>query len=227
MNLLIVTHYLENYSQLGELTTKNKGNYADRHGYDLFAQIGNYCDWGFDFQRIKIIYDLLFKDRAEMRENGRPLGYMKIPDVIWWLGCDTMVMNMTKPVTDFLMPENKSLYIHKDVNGINNDSFLIRRTEWSKKWLEFVMSKEPEYKGDCWESQRVFQHYVEKPEWNNQVEILSHPGVNSYFYDEYNWPETTPGHIRKGDLLLHLPGMRLDQRMNIFTSQRVKDLMIE
>ncbi len=226
MNILLVTHHLSNHAELAEITSDSKDRYACRHGYDLLVHEGNYCEWGFDFQRIKMIYDLLFQDRKTLEPDNK-LIYMKQPDMVWWLGCDTMIMNHGKPVTDFLVPDDKSLYIHKDVNGINNDSFLIRRTDWSKRWLEFVMSKEPEYRGDCWESQRVFQHFVEKDEWKDGLQIMSHPGINSYFYDQYNWPDTTPGHFQKGDLVLHLPGMNLQQRLEIFRSQRVKDLIID
>lgn len=214
MNLLILTHYLLNHQELGAMTSANKKRYADRHGYNFFEQIGNYCEWGFDFQRIQLIYDKLFKSESP-------------PDIIWWLGCDTMIMNQTKKVTDFLLPEDKSLYINKDVNGINNDSFLIRRTEWTKKWLEFVMSKQPEYKNDCWESQRVFQHFVETDEWKDGLKILDHPAINSYFYDRYSRSEETPGHFNYGDLLLHLPGMTLQERLDTFRSERVLKLFIE
>lgn len=213
MKLTIVTHHLPNHQELADITSASKRRYAERHGYRFHEQIGEYSELGFDFQRIQIIRDLFFNS-----ENP--------PDTIWWLGCDTMVMNHVKPVHEFLA-DGKSLHIHKDVNGLNNDSFLIRRTDWTRRFLDFTLEKAPEYAGDCWQSQRIWQHYVETDAWKDGLHILPHPGINSYFYDHYRWPTTTPGHFNRGDLLLHLPGMRLDERLAIFRSARVQNDIVE
>lgn len=212
MKLAIVTHYLPNHQSLADITSPNKKEYCERHGYDFIEVKNNYNDKTFDFQRVWIIYDLLFG---------------KNYDAVWWLGCDTMIMNQTTEVTDFMFPADKSLYIHKDINGINNDSAIYRRTDWSKAWLEFSMSKYDEYKGDCWESQRVMHHFVEKDEWKDGLQILPHSGINSYDYNLYNWPETTPGHFNKGDFVLHLPGCSLAQRLDYFKSSKTLDNIIK
>lgn len=211
-NLTIVTHYLPNHAELGQLTSVSKREYAERWRYGFHEQIGNYNELGFDFQRIAIIRDLF------LRENA--------PQVIWWLGCDTMIMNHTKPVTDVMgvLPWEKSFWIAKDVNGINNDSFLIRNTLWSRAWLDFILTKEPEYRGDCWESQRIMQHYAD--EQMDHIQFVPPNCFNSYLYESYDWTSMTPGNFRTGDLVLHLPGMNLEQRLTIFRSDRVQSAII-
>lgn len=214
MKIAVITQYLPNHQSLADLTSANKKEYCDRHGYDFIEVKDNYNDRTFDFQRVWIIYDRLFYIDPQY-------------DVVWWLGCDTMIMNHTIPLTKFMEPADKSIYIHKDINGINNDSVIYRRDEWSKSWLEFSMSKYDEYKGDCWESQRVMHHFMEKEEWVGGVKILDHPGVNSYDYTLYNWPTTTPGHFNKGDFVLHLPGCSLAQRLDYFKSSKTLDNIIK
>lgn len=216
MNILIVTHYKPNYFELSKLTDASKRKYASKHGYDFHPVIGDYYGWGFDFQRIKIVYDMLFT---------QILG--KKYDYVWWTGCDTMVINYTKKLESIIEKYGGDFIISKDINGLNNDSVLYKNTEWTKKWLEFIMSKEPDYRHDCWESQRVMQHFAETDDWKSGVSIIPPNEFNSYFYSEYKWPDTTPGDVRKGDLLLHLPGMDLKQRLDIFNSERVKNLIVE
>ncbi len=214
VKLTIVTHHLDNHAELATITSASKRDYAIEWGYGFREQVGNYNELGFDFQRIAIIKDMFDAKDA--------------PDVIWWLGCDTMIMNHTKPVTDVMgvLPWEKSFWIAKDVNGINNDSFLIRNSEWSRRWLEFILSMERQYGGDCWQSQRVMQHYAETPQWSEGVQLVPPNCFNSYFYDQYDWTYLTPGSFRTGDLVLHLPGMNLQQRLDIFRSPRVQDAII-
>lgn len=213
-NLTIVTHHLLNHADLAAITSASKREYAARWGYGFHEQVGDYAPMGFDFQRILIIKDLFDKP------NG--------PDVIWWLGCDTLVMNHTKPVTDVMgvLPWKKDFFIAADVNFLNNDSFLIRKTDWSRRWLEFILNKEREYSGDPWQSQRVMQHYCDAPEWREQIQLVPPNNFNSYFYDQYDWSPQTAGHFRKGDLILHLPGMNKEQRLAIFQSERVQSEII-
>ncbi len=214
VKLTIVTHYLPNHAELGQLTSASKREYANRWGYGFHEQIGDFNALGFDFQRIAIIKDLFEHSDA--------------PDVIWWLGCDTMVMNHTKPVTDIMgvLPWQKSFWIARDVNGLNNDSFLIRRSEWSMRWLSFILSLEEQYRGDVWQSQRIMQHYGETPQWSDGIQIVPPNCFNSYRYQEYDWTPMTAGNFRTGDLILHLPGMNLSQRLAIFRSPSVQDSII-
>lgn len=222
MNLLILSQALENYRELIDITWANQREYAVRHGYDFHGYMGNYCALGYDYQRIQMLYDVLFKDS---------LG--KHFDAVWWLGTDCLVMEHTKRVESFLKPEGKSLYFHLDVNSVNNDSFVIYNTEWSKRWLEMTLAMEPHYRGHCWLSQKCWSEFLTRNEpdgtpWRNQIGILHHPGINSYLYDRlYNWPDSTPGQFFPGSFLLHLPGCSLQQRLDTFRSAEVQGWIVK
>lgn len=214
MNLTIVTHYLRNYQELANITSSSKARYAKRYGYQLHEQIENYGGMPFDPQRIQIIYDLFFKS-------------WKSPDIIWWTGCDTLITNHFIPVVNFIADPSKSLFIHKDRNGFNNDSFIIRKTEWTKRFLEFTLKKTEELNSPDWHSQKIWQEYVETDEWKDGLSILTHPGINSYLYAIYGEPNTMPGDFRKGHLLLHLPALSMEKRISIFNSVIQQGIVIE
>ncbi len=224
MNVLILTQHLENYDSLEAVTGANKRAYAERHGYSYFAQRGHYWDFGverqgserFDYQRIKLIYDVLY---------GNVLS--RDYDVVWWTGCDTIILDQTRKVEAIIEENpNKGYFIAKDCGGFNNDSTIWVKSEWTKRWLEFLLSVEPQYRSHPWESQWAVIQHAETPEWAEGVCIVPQVLLNAYFYDIHKWPETTPGHAQKGSWLLHIPGSPLDLRLQVFQSQRVADLMI-
>ena len=214
MNLTIVTHYLRNYQELANITSASKYRYAKRYGYEFHEQIENYGDLRFGVQRAQIIYDLFFRS-------------WKSPDIIWWTGCDTLITNHFVPVINFITDPSKSLFIHKDRYGLNDDSFIIRKTEWTKRFLEFTLEKARELDDPDWCSQKIWQEYVEKDEWKDGLAILDHPGINSYLYAIYGEPNSKPGDFRRGHLLLHLPALDMNNRISIFNSVISQGLVLE
>lgn len=209
---IIATHFLENYRPLADITGSNKESYCFRHGYNFMPFEGEYCPLPFGFQRIQLIRNLLHCESVEW---------------LFWQGVDTMIMNHRISVEEIINPfPEKDFFIAKDINGINADSFIVRRSDWSLKWLDFILSKSEEYKNDCWQEQRVMQHNEGHPDFNSKICILPQNSINSYFYDIYQWPTTTPGHFQSGDFLLHLPGMNLKERLDMFNSDRVKREMV-
>lgn len=214
MSIGLLTFHLPNYDEIVSLTQPGKEEYAARHGYVSFVQRGVY-DPAYDmsFQRIKLIKDHLAAH----------------PEIEWlWVhGVDTIVMNHTVKLETFIEPyPNMHFGIQKDVNGANDDSFLIKNSEWSQRWLAFLLSKHDEYKNDCWSSQRAIQHNEYHPEFKDGIQILPHPGINSYFYDLYHWDSKTPGDWKPGDMVLHLPGLSLQERLDILRSPRVQDNIV-
>jgi hypothetical protein len=225
MNCLILTQYLQNYIPLAEITNPNKQEYCARHGYDFHAQVGHYWDFGvprggewerFDYQRIKLMYDILFNESLGKRY-----------DVVWWNGVDTMILNFTQKIEDYLAAHPQDYLIGYTLNHTNNDSVFVRNTEGAKQWLEFLLKMEPTYRWDCWESQRaVINHQKEEP-WDKIVGVVPAADINCFFMKLHDWPETTPGQVQKGSWLLHLPGQSFETRRRVFTSQEVKDLMVK
>jgi hypothetical protein len=215
MSISLLSFYTPEYQPLANVTLPNKQEYCDKLEYLHLVKTTPYGnkDNYYAFQRIQYLRDLLFASENDL-------------EAVLVLNIHTMVMNFNTKIESFLDNEH-DFYICKDVNGINAGTFLIKKSDWSKKWLDFILSKESVHKNHCWFEQKLIQDNWELPEFKDKVKILPHPSINSYFYNIYNWPETTPGHFNKGDFILHLPGLGMEQRINIFKSDAVKDKIIK
>ena len=213
MKLAIVTQHIPNYQSLADLTVPNHEEYCKRHGYQHIVKIGSYGDAAryYGFQKAEFILDLFFNPaKAGIAESDSP-------DIIWSLNLPSVITNMTKPVMEGLK-EDADFWISKDCHDINAGSYLVRKSEWSKRWLEFIVSEEPEYRADCWAEQRVVIHNHDKPEWKTRISIEHQRLLNSYNYLLYSpWNSCTVGDWRPGDLVLSFPGMNLEQRIGLVT----------
>ena len=110
--------------------------------------------------------------------------------------------------------------------SLNNGSTLYRRSEWTKSWIDFILSKEPEYRHDCWYEQRIMQHFWEQPQWKEKICVLPQNSINSYSYSLYPpWNGGTPGDWRSGDLVLSFPGTNMNQRVGLVT-EAIKNKVI-
>lgn len=212
MKLTLFTYCLPNYQGILDLVKPNKDEYCQRHGYQHVAKVGPY--WNaqtyYGWQSHQFTLDM-FYDPAKV-------GLAESPDIIWVLNVQSVITNITKPITDYLTDDTKDFWIAKDVGGLNGGSFVIRKSDWSKRWFEFIMSKEPEYRHDCWASQRVMQHRWEDPEWKDKICIAPQNQFNSFDYCMYPpWNHGTPGDWRPGDLVLSFPGTTLERRYALVT----------
>lgn len=224
MNCLVLTQYLLNYAPLAAITNPNKREYCARHGYDFHPQVGHYHDFGaprtnewerFDYQRIKLMYDILFHESLGKRY-----------DVIWWHGVDTMVLNHTLKIEDYVTAHPQDYLIGYTLNHTNNDSVFVRNTHGAKAWLEFLLAMEPAYRFDEWESQRAVINHQGEERWKDIVGVVPGADINCFFMDLHQWPIDTPGHAVKGSWLLHIPGTSFEVRKSVFQSQRVADLIV-
>ncbi len=210
MKIQIITQCLENYSELSDITNQNKQEYCRKHGYNFLPFIGNYTNGPFGFQRLHLIKDNLSKY-----------------DYIFWQGCDTLIMNFQKRIEGLVDGLDFDFFITKDVHGLNSDSFIIKNSEWSFRFLEFLIGKTDEYANDCWAEQRAMMHNENHPDFKPRILFLPQNSFNSYFYEYYNRGTDTPGQYHRGDFLLHLPGMNIKQRIEIFKSERVQSNIIK
>ncbi len=214
-NISILSFYTPDYQDLANITLLNKDDYCVKNEYEHIkatTPFGNPDNY-YAFQRIAYLRDLLFN-----KTNNT--------DYVWVLNIHTMIMNFNTRVEQFL-DEQHDFYISKDVNNINAGSFIIKKTDWSKKWLDFILSKESSHKNHCWFEQKIMIDNWQNQEFKDKIKILEHPSINSYFYDLYNHTPSTPGNFNKGDFVLHLPGLNKQQRIDIFTSDRVMKNIIK
>lgn len=209
MNALI-TYYLpterENYAELAKLTVPLRDEYCARHRVDHLVFAGPYHNpgWYYAFQRLKLVRDLM---------NGRAYRYF------WVLNVQALITNMTVDFEDFASPGDWML-VTRDVNSLNAGSMIFANCDWTKRWLDYIISLEPVYRNDCWYEQRAMIHNYEKPEWAEHIKILPQNTINSYDHSLYNLSTEIDGHWRPGDLTLSLPGLNLQQRLEIARSEK-------
>jgi hypothetical protein len=195
----------EKYQPLADLTwEQNKKLYCERHGYVGINKTSDFVgNISIGFEKIHFILNLL---------NDRP-------DIewVWWTGTDAMITNFTVKIEDKIIPEY-DLIIATDCNDINNDSFLIKNSEWSKEYLKQIIELEPTYKKHFfYEQQAMIDSYADN---KDHIKIVPQRYLNAYKNDLY--PHQLPydclgndGTWQKGDWLIHWPGTSLDLRLQL------------
>jgi hypothetical protein len=195
----------EKYQPLADLTwNQNKQQYCERHGY-----LGINWTSGFDktitggFERCRLIKEL-FETQKEV-------------EWVWWTGCDAMITNFTIKIEDKILPDY-DLIIATDCNEINNDSFLIKNTAWSKKWLQDIYNSWPKYKTAMFlEQQAMIDSY---PDNKDKIKIVPQRYLNAYKNDLYPHQSKydllgNDGTWQNSDWLIHWPGTSLDLRLQL------------
>lgn len=201
----VVSLNTDNYKPLADLTwEQNKKEYCERHGY-----LGINWNSGFDqsipggFERCRLIRELMI-DR---------------PDVewVWWTGCDAMITNHTIKIEDKIVPDC-DLIIATDCNEINNDSFLIKNSDWSKNWLKEIRESYPKYKNAIYLEQSAMIDSV--PANRDHIKIVPQRHLNAYMNELYPHQSRNDllgndGTWQKGDWLVHWPGTNLQMRLQL------------
>lgn len=226
-NIALLSFFTPDFQPLHDVTGPNKDLYCARRGY---RHIVKHTPYGGDpseyyaFQRLRYIYDLLF----ENLEEGKGI------EIILCINTHAQIMNHNTAIESFL-DDHHDFYIHKDINGLNAGVFIVRKSEWSKKWIEFILLLKDTHQNHCWKEQKLMQDNWERPEFKDKIKVPEHPGFNSYRYDWYWCPETTAGHFKRGDFVLHVPGRSvlanqrdslMESRIKIFSSPEVLESII-
>jgi hypothetical protein len=211
----ILSFNLDNYKPLMAITGPVKREYCQKHGYEFIEKVGPYANpsWYYAFDRLKYLHDILFDG-----VDGYDL------DVVHVLNASAVVMNFNVKIESFL-EDGYDFFITHDCHAINAGSFIVRKSEWLKEWLLFLLSLESQQHEHVWkENQLMITHYKE-PKWAERIKVLPQRTFNSYFYDLYNMTNQ-PGNFEYGDFILHAPGVTLERRIQIFSSDRVQKQII-
>ncbi len=202
MNAAIYIYYTPSWQPLADIVLPRVKGYCERHECKfIIAHDSKNCLWAFGkMDRLRQIISLFAYD------------------FIWVLDLDTLITNPEIPFTNFTDDEH-DIFITRDINGINAGSWIIRNTEASRKFVATIVDN-----FDAPHEQILMNKYLHMV----KVKYLPHPSINSYKYElYYNFPEFLlscgyipikhdQGQWEQGDLLLHLPGLTLEQRIEIF-----------
>jgi len=195
MKICILTIHSNEYKNLANITLPNKKEYCDKHGYDLiFYENFNHPQ----IDKTLFIYDTILKY-----------------DVVFWLGADTLITNFNFKIEEFI--NNKPIIIVEDINGINADSIIFKKTD---KVLEFI---EKWYKMPIidWEGEQGnFRRLSLESDYSDHIEIVEQKKINAYDYTLYG--KTYEGRYNinmcwaENDFILHLPGLNNNIRIEYF-----------
>jgi hypothetical protein len=141
-------------------------------------------------------------------------------DFVWVLNIQSIITNFTQRIEEYL-DDTHDFYVTKDCHDINMGSFIVRKSEWTKKWLEFLLEESPKI-NHCWHEQQVVIQYHKDARFSDKIKILPQETINAYDYRQYDWPDSTPGQWQPGSLVLSLPGMNLPQRMVLAKSSFIQ-----
>ncbi len=199
MKIGIVTLFHSNYSALSEFVLPNWNSYCEKHNYSLSYYIGSYGEGAIGFHKIRYLLDLFEK---------------QVLDLALVLDLDILITNQDKKIEDFIKGmDNYDYFVTKDINGINNGSFIIRNTEWSRSFLKFILSHSKILSNE----QDVLKNNEGKL-IGEKLKILDHPSLNDYLHDIYPQYKNIPfpNNWNEDSFVLHLPGTKLEQRLQIF-----------
>ena len=192
------------YQPLADLTwNQNKQQYCDRHGYMGINKTDNFRGINIGFEKIAFIQDL-FRDHPDL-------------EWVWWTGTDAMITNHTIKIEDKIIPEY-DLILATDCNEINNDSFLMKNSEWSRNYLQGIMDEMPKYVKHYFFEQQAMIDSI--PNNRDKIKVVPQRYLNAYKNDLYPHQSKfdllgTDGTWQKGDWLVHWPGTGFDLRLQL------------
>jgi len=205
-----------NYQPLADITwTQNKKIYCDRHGYEGMLKTNKFMGGNnptatstkipIGFERIFWMLDLMIER----------------PDInwFWWTGTDSMITNHTIKFEDKIIPEY-DLIISTDCHEINNDSFLMKNSEWSRGYLQRIINVMPEYSIHHWFEQQAMIDTRLSKENVDKIKIVPQRYLNSYQNSLYPHQSKydclgNDGTWQQGDWLIHWPGTLLEKRLEL------------
>lgn len=184
----------------------NLEKYAATHGYDTFIIRVQDGEWEYKKHEA---FKLFFES-----------GY----DLIWYRDDDSLITNMTIPITQFI-DDYYSFYLTKDFTEFNGGSVIIRNTKVGREFNEMVLANR-----DMFENEQNF--YNSMPMIVLGIDImkpLPHPSINSYDYSCY--PECKEyvgredlGDWHPGNFVIHFPALSIENRIAMM--QEYKDKII-
>ena len=205
--IAVLILYTQGWQDIARIVIPNAQKYADKHGYELLVK--KYPE--------PYLSDFGYKKLEQIRgifEHGDA-------DIVWSLDLDTLITNHNYKVEDYLK-EGSDFFITKDVNGVNGGSFIVRNTKWSMEFMDWLLGKKGEEKMYC--EQDAIRAYMEEYPVS-PVCVVGHPSFNSYHYSLYpqfeNITSEEAGNWYEGNFVLHLPGLGIEQRIEILKNTKI------
>lgn len=199
------------FAEVGKLTLESKIDYCKIHGYDFYLKDKDFSkDRVIGYERIKIFL-----------EN------IDSYDWLWYLDADAMIMNQTIRLEN-IIDDNYNMIIAQNLNNkniieINDGSILLKRSEWSKKYLNYINSLE-DYFFHPWSCMQALIDYINVThieEAKKNIKIVHPRYFNSHYHE---W--TTHSNFKIGDFVLHAVGSHNNYRIKLFNEMKNKIIKV-
>lgn len=206
MNIGICVHFTNQWLPLIEITLPILHKYCDKQDYDLSViESPQYSRYDGTHKILQASESLIFKD------------------VLMVMDADTLVMNHTIKIED-LIDDEYDVFITRDYNGINAGVFIIKNSEWSFDFLKYLLNEIGKPDIHC--EQDAINQYI-KQHGSDNIKFLAQRTINSYLYELYpEIKEHEKGELNKESLVLHVPGLPLDKKIEVLKSQ-IKNIIYE
>lgn len=206
MRIEIQVLYTESWQPMADIVSPTAEAYCTKHGYKLTVKKypePYYPTFGYNkFKEIDYSFN----------EGG--------VDVIMSMDLDALITNHNITIESFL-DDNNDFYICEDVNGVNAGVFIIKRSQWAGRFIDYVLSMEGKLSMHC--EQNAIENYL----WEvstYKTKIVKHPAFNSYDYSLYEFPnirKREQGHWHEGDFILHTPGAPMQLRIETLKNAKI------
>jgi len=210
--ILVFSYHDENchegpsFKTIGEITRQSKEEYCKIHGYDFYLKDKDFDkSWTPRSERINILINNI--------DNY---------DWIWYLDTDAMIMNQTIKI-DYLIDDNYDVILSRTPNeqliDINDGSMLIKRSEWSKNFLNHIndIVKKSSHSWPCQQAIIDYVNITHPEEAKKHIKIVPLRFFNSYYHQWY--PKQN---FQIGDPVLHAAGSSNDYRLKLFNEMKDK-----
>jgi hypothetical protein len=215
MKIGFYTHYNEAFKVIADLTVPTMQKYCYKQAYKFEALTTSNCDRHIVWHKIKLLLENLNKY-----------------DYLCYCDADAIITNSNIKLEDFVNESpDKHLFICNDINGLNSGAFIIKNSWETKEFFTKVWNiaqNHPIYDYIChWSTTQAEQKAMiatigeNHNEFQKHIHYIKQNKFNSYQYSLYNlnYPD---GEWNENSLLLHLPGCKNEQRVQIFKEYLTK-----
>ena len=172
----------DKYKKTVSSGVENKRLYCQQHGYDFICG-GKSLDRSRPIPWTKILIILQTMENSNYQW-------------IFWTDADSLIMNMSFKLEDFIQESENNLILTKDISNINTGEFFIRNCEWSRNFLKAVYGHTECINDAWWEQQGLINELEKNPEWWSLIEVIPQRLINSYI-----------SNYEEDDFIIHFAGV--------------------
>lgn len=198
MNIGVFTHHDEEMQAVANITRPVMQKYCDKHGYQFTCATERLSDR-------RIVWDKI------------PLLLQNLGRTSWavYFDADILLTNHTINLESIIQQwPGMDAILGTDVNGLNFGAFFVRNCPWSFGYLQRAWAK-GDLPDTTSEQDGLIKSLVEDMT-GVRVGRAAQSDFNSYPYEMYGHPATTPGSWEHGHFALHLPGQTSETRARVF-----------